>query len=190
MVDKESCDEWEFRDESHVHVSNIRDAKRLKRKPAASSCHKGGIVLSTPLLNSVPAADHRSAFKPTMEKVSCGEESLANDSITKSVVTLSPVEKERSICMERETDMGTDLDENCSTICASSSHQSSSTADEKRQFTYRTDSHLLDLEDKGSSLEGTHLKNQLSSFSSAMSKSRFLSSMDDGRNENGNCKIM
>lgn len=71
LVDKESCDEWEFMDESHLHVTNIRDAKRLDRKPVASSCNKGGIVLSSSLLNSVPDPDHRSAFKPTTEKLSC-----------------------------------------------------------------------------------------------------------------------
>ena len=185
MVDKESCDEWEFMDESHLHVTNIRDAKRLDRKPVASSCNKGGIVLSSPLLNSVPDPDHRSAFKPTTEKLSCGEEFLANDSISKSIVTLLPVEKERSICLEHETDIGIDLDENCSTIYASSSRrQSNRRADEIKLFSYSTDSQLMGLEDKGSLLEGTYLKNQLSSFSSAMAKSRFLSSMDDGKNEN------
>lgn len=180
LVDKESCDEWEFKDESHLHVTNIRDAKRLDRKPVASNWNKGDIVLPSSLINSVPDPDHRSAFKPTTEKLSCGEESLANDSMSKSIVTLLPVEKERSICMERETDMATDLDENCSTTYASSSRQSSRTTDEIKLFTNSTDSQLMGLEDKGSFLEGTCLKNQLSSFSSAMAKSRFLSSMDDG----------
>lgn len=151
--EKETSSEWDFKDESDIRVTNLTEARRLSQDPVNRN-DKNGIDLCSSLLL---------VNKESGETLCHVEAHMMSNSSTES-----------RKCLLHGTEVN-NLDENYSVICMNDNHQSRNMEGDEEERP-----NAQDVEEKESFLDGTFSKNQRTSDSPAISRSCFVSSMDDG----------
>lgn len=173
-VHNQSSDEWNFKDESNVHITNIKEARRLSSKP----------VDSTKNITCLLPKPHSNSFSQTVtqqggKRSSTKQQNIVNDLVIKPKVTslLSVREDRRCLADDSYIDI---WNESYSTN-ADNTNQSRNTVEGKRKkFKHLKESSSQE-EERESFLDGTYFKHIVTSRSPATQRSRFVSSMDDGK---------
>lgn len=166
VAHNESSHEWDFKDESNIHITSIREARKLSEKPVNCSIDKNCHLLSNPGSNSVSKAVNSSVVKQSGGKtLSNKQQKIARDLyINPNVTSLTLAGKGRRKCLAHDTKINI-LDENYSANSYSTNHSRNPLEDKTTGESY---------------LDDTYLRNKVTSAAPASGRSHFLSSMDDG----------
>ena len=162
----QSAHEWDFKDESNIHITSIREARKLSEKTVNCSIDENCHLSSNPDSNSVSKVVNSSAVKQSGGKIlSNKQQNITRDLyVNPNVTSLTLAGKGRRKCLAHDTKINI-LDENYSANTCSINHSRNPMEDKRKRESF---------------LDDTYLKNKVTSADPATVRSHFLSSMDDG----------
>ena len=167
-VGNHTSDEWDFKDESNIHIKNLSEARRLSQENTVNCANKNSNLSSHPSSSSVPKPTKHSTVKqPKGKPLSNRQENIV--SATSAALT----GKDKRKCLAHDTDINI-LDENYLT---NSSNHSRKLVEDTRQ---QRESRLQDVEERINLLDDAQFTN-VTSGAPVNPRSHFLSSMDDGK---------